>query len=120
MAPSRISLFNGVYSFGDDIYMALYSLGEPVVESRFTCMKYDQTTQGIPHSINYPGIYDKAHRGGTLTRDHDFHKIGETFLGGNYASIAIPTPDGVLVPYLSYKDDLDAPFSCHIFTLSKK
>jgi hypothetical protein len=228
MAPSRINLYNGVYPFRDDLYMACYSLGETISEERFTCMKYNTVSKDASLHLPYPEIYDQANWGGEncsrwgftcfnpkeskiifsfpVTRDivqydcnsgtcksfyaesdyidsippvsmdkseedfrktwdhfsnhgaygaivydpyrelyyriatlpskdplnklkrevslilldRDFRKIGETFLGDRYASIAIATPEGILVPYFSYKNEPNAPFTCHIFEICKK
>lgn len=66
--PSTVSVFNGVYTMDDFLYLSCCSLGEGDDGDRYCCMKYDTKKKTISYFLKYPDIYQKVNWGGALYR----------------------------------------------------
>lgn len=61
--PSRIGIFNGVYSHNNLKYIVTYTMGEYDDEHRKICMEYDELNRKVKYYVNYPEFYAKANWG---------------------------------------------------------
>lgn len=66
--PTRVNLFNGVYSYKNSFYMAIYTLGENETIKRYTNFCIDIEINRINYDFEYPAEYLKANWGGGIYR----------------------------------------------------